>query len=129
VEALAGMPGVLSARYATLFGRAKSDDENNRVLLEKMNGISDRCARFVSVLVAVRGADDPEPLVAMGRWHGELLHAPRGEGGFGYDPLLFIPALGRSVAELDAPTKNTHSHRALASTQLIALMREVWHLG
>lgn len=129
VEALAGMPGVLSARYATLFGRAKSDDENNRVLLEKMNAVIDRRARFVSVLVAVRGADDPEPLVAMGRWHGELLHAPRGEGGFGYDPVLFIPALDRSVAELDAPTKNAHSHRALASTQLIALMREVWHLG
>lgn len=129
VEALAGMPGVLSARYATLFGRAKSDDENNRVLLEKMNAVIDRRARFVSVLVAVRGADDPEPLVAMGRWHGELLHAPRGEGGFGYDPVLFIPALDRSVAELDVPTKNAHSHRALASTQLIALMREVWHLG
>ncbi len=129
VEALDGMPGVLSARYATLFGRPKSDDENNRVLLEKMRGAVDRRARFVSVLVAVRSAADPEPLVAMGRWHGELLREPRGEGGFGYDPLLFIPSLGRSVAELDAATKNTHSHRALAAAQLLALMREAWHLG
>ena len=129
VEALGGMPGVLSARYATLFDRPKSDEENNRVLIEKMSSVSDRRARFVSVLVAVRSAGDPEPLVAMGRWHGELLRSPRGDGGFGYDPLLFIPALGKSVAELDAKTKNTHSHRALASAQLIALMREVWHLG
>ena len=129
VEALDGMPGVLSARYATLFGRPKSDDENNRVLLEKMSGAVDRRARFVSVLVAVRSAADPEPLVAMGRWHGELLREPRGEGGFGYDPLLFIPSLGKSVAELHAATKNTHSHRALAAAQLLSLMREVWHLG
>jgi XTP/dITP diphosphohydrolase len=129
VDALGGSPGVLSARYATLFGRPKSDDDNNRVLLEKMATHNDRRARFVSALVAVRSADDPEPLIAFGRWDGEVLHEPRGASGFGYDPLLFIPSLGKSVAELDAATKNAHSHRAIASRQMLALMREVWHLG
>jgi XTP/dITP diphosphohydrolase len=129
VEALGGAPGVLSARYATLFGRPKDDAENNRVLLEKMSGITDRRSRFVSALVAVRSAEDPEPLIAFGRWEGEVLTASRGDGGFGYDPLMFIPLLGRSVAELDAATKNTHSHRAIAARQMLALMRDVWHLG
>lgn len=129
VEALDGAPGVLSARYATLFGRAKSDAENNAVLLEKMAGIEQRGARFVSALVAVRSAADPEPLIAMGRWQGEILRAPQGEGGFGYDPLMFIPALGASVAQLSAAQKNALSHRALASVDLVRQMREVWHLG
>ena len=129
VDALAGAPGVLSARYATLFGQARSDEANNRVLLEQMQGVADRRARFVSALVALRSADDPEPLVALGRWHGEILHAPRGDGGFGYDPLMFIPALGRTVAELSAEVKNAHSHRAIASRQMLVLMREVWHGG
>lgn len=126
VDALGGAPGVLSARYATLFGGARDDGENNRVLLTNMAGHTDRRARFVGVLVAVRSADDPEPLVAVGRWPGELLEAPRGEGGFGYDPLLYIPALGRSVAELDAATKNRLSHRALAAAAMLAAMREHW---
>lgn len=129
VDALGGLPGVLSARYATLFGREKSDAENNRVLLEKLEGIEDRRARFVCALVAVRSADDPEPLIAMGRWHGEILHALEGEGGFGYDPLLFIPELGKSVAALGAEAKNRLSHRALASQDLLRQMRESWHLG
>jgi XTP/dITP diphosphohydrolase len=129
VDALGGSPGVLSARYATLFGRPKDDDENNRVLLEQMDDKDDRRARFVSALVAVRSADDPEPLIAFGRWDGVVLWEPRGESGFGYDPLLFIPALGKSVAELDAATKNVNSHRAIASRQMLVLMREVWHLG
>ncbi len=129
VEALGGMPGVLSARYATLFGREKSDAENNRVLLEKLDGIEDRRARFVCALVAVRSADDPEPLIALGRWQGEILRQAQGEGGFGYDPLLFIPELGRSVAALGAETKNRLSHRALASQDLLRQMRESWHLG
>ena len=129
VEALGGMPGVLSARYATLFGREKSDAENNRVLLEKLDGIEDRRARFVCALVAVRSADDPEPLIALGRWQGEILRAEQGEGGFGYDPLLFIPELGQSVAALGAELKNRLSHRALASQDLLRQMRESWHLG
>ena len=129
VEALGGAPGVLSARYATLFGREKSDAENNRVLLEQLAGQGDRRARFVCALVAVRSAQDPEPLIAMGRWQGEILSTLQGEGGFGYDPLMFIPALGRSVAELSAELKNQLSHRALASAELARQMREVWHLG
>ena len=129
VEALGGMPGVLSARYATLFGREKSDAENNRVLLEKLDGIEDRRARFVCALVAVRSADDPEPLIALGRWQGEILQAEEGEGGFGYDPLLLIPELGKSVATLGADVKNRLSHRALASQELLRQMRESWHLG
>jgi len=129
VDALGGAPGVLSARYATLFGRPKSDDENNRVLLENLAPHDDRRARFVSALVAVRSADDPEPLIAFGRWEGEVLQELRGDGGFGYDPLLFIPSLGQTVAELGAEKKNIHSHRAIASRRMLALMREVWRLG
>ncbi len=132
VEALGGAPGVLSARYATLFGRLNSDAENNAVLLEQLAGVTeprDRAARFVCALVAVRSAADPEPLIAMGRWQGQVLPKLSGEGGFGYDPLLFIPALGRSVAQLSAVEKNSLSHRALAAADLVRQMREVWHLG
>lgn len=129
VDALQGAPGVLSARYATLFGQPKSDADNNRVLLEQMAALADRSARFVCALVAVKSATDPEPLIAMGRWQGEILRAQTGEGGFGYDPLLFIPSLGRSVGQLSAAEKNRVSHRALASADLALQMREVWHLG
>lgn len=128
-DALNGAPGVLSARYAMLYGQPKTDADNNRVLLEKMQTATDRSARFVSALVAVRSADDPEPLVAMGRWHGRLLNAPQGAQGFGYDPLLLIPAFHCSVAELSADLKNQHSHRAIAAVNMLAQMREVWRLG
>ncbi|HXD04616.1 MAG TPA: RdgB/HAM1 family non-canonical purine NTP pyrophosphatase [Burkholderiaceae bacterium] len=129
VDALDGAPGVLSARYATLFGGAKGDAQNNAALLERMASLRrshDRRASFVCVLVALRSADDPEPLVAQGRWVGELLTAQRGEGGFGYDPLLFIPSEGKTVAELPAERKNLISHRAQASREMLALMRERW---
>ncbi len=129
VEALAGAPGVLSARYATLFGQPKSDADNNRVLLEQMSGLNERGARFVCALVAVRSATDPEPLIAIGRWQGQILPALAGEAGFGYDPLMWIPSLGRSVAQLTAAEKNAQSHRALAAADLVRQMREVWHLG
>ncbi|MFN3295111.1 RdgB/HAM1 family non-canonical purine NTP pyrophosphatase [Caldimonas sp.] len=137
VDALGGEPGVHSAVFApapALEGdremrRAAQDAANNERLLDRLQGVSQRRARFVSVLVALRHAFDPEPLVAMGRWEGEILEAPRGQGGFGYDPLVYIPALGRSVAELDAATKNAHSHRALAAQRLRELMREVWGRG
>jgi XTP/dITP diphosphohydrolase len=132
VEALAGAPGVLSARYATLFGQAKSDADNNRVLLEQMAAFANpaqRGARFVCALVAVRSAADPEPLIAMGRWQGQILPAMAGEAGFGYDPLMWIPGLGRSVAQLTATEKNEQSHRALAAADLALQMREAWHLG
>ena len=132
VEGLNGAPGVLSARYATLFGEPKTDADNNRVLLAQMQSLTapkDRAARFVCALVAVRSDADPEPLIAMGRWQGQVLPAAQGGGGFGYDPLLFIPSLGRSVAELTAVEKNSLSHRALAAVDLVKQMREVWHLG
>lgn len=136
VDALGGAPGVISAHYAgpvlahpdreTL--RGLQDAANNRLLLERLNCVDDRRARFVSTLIAVRSAQDPEPLIAIGRWEGEILRAPVGQGGFGYDPLMFIPALGQAVAELGPDVKNAHSHRALAARQMLALMREVWRL-
>lgn len=126
VPALGGAPGVLSARYAALAGGAKSDDANNSLLLERLQGVADRRARFVAVLVALRAADDPEPLVATGRWPGEILQAPRGSGGFGYDPLMWIASLGRSVAELTPDEKNALSHRAIAAARMRDAMREAW---
>ncbi len=137
VDALGGQPGVASAHFASVAlpdadreaQRRAQDAANNALLLQRLEGRADRLAKFVSTLVAIRSADDPEPLVAVGRWQGEILAAPRGAGGFGYDPLMFIPALRTSVAELDAATKNAHSHRARAAAQMLALMREAWHLG
>lgn len=138
VEALGGAPGVHSAHYGGSVPlaadapreerRGLQDAANNALLLQRLQGAATRRAYFASTLVAVRHAQDPEPLVAVGRWHGEILQAPQGSQGFGYDPLMFIPALGRSVAELDAETKNLHSHRARAMAQMLVLLREVWHL-
>ena len=137
VAALGGAPGVVSAHYAEVdvdladreARRRVQDEANNRLLLERMAGLEDRRARFVSTLVAVRSAVDPEPLVCVGRWDGTLLASPQGSGGFGYDPLLWIPALGRTVAALDAVEKNAHSHRAIAARLMLASMREAWGLG
>lgn len=139
VNALAGAPGVVSAHFAPaavagLSGldreaqRALQDAANNSLLLQQLQGVADRNARFVSTLVAVRHAADPEPLVAVGRWPGLILDAPRGVGGFGYDPLMFIPELGCTVAEMDATLKNTHSHRARAFAQMRTLLRGAWGL-
>lgn len=136
VDALGGAPGVVSAHYAGVAlpaggreaQRAVQDAANNARLLQQLQGVSTRRASFVCTLVALRGADDPQPLVATGRWWGEILDAPRGSGGFGYDPLMFIAALGASVAELPREVKNLHSHRALAGRQMLALMREAWRL-
>ncbi len=137
VGALGGAPGVVSAHYAGIVvpqgdreqTRRRQDEANNRQLLQALQGVADRRARFVSTLVALRGADDPEPLVAVGRWEGEILAAPRGAAGFGYDPLMFIPALGRSVAELSAAEKNAVSHRARSAQLMRELMRDAWHLA
>ena len=137
VDALGGAPGVISAHFAAVelpvadreTQRRFQDAANNRVLIERLKSETNRRARFVSTLVAVRSADDPEPLVAVGRWHGEILHETVGTGGFGYDPLMFIPALGCTVAELGPELKNAHSHRALAAHQMLISMRDVWHLG
>ena len=136
VDALGGAPGVISAHYAGPVDdeadrearRARQDAANNALLLQRLSGVVDRRARFVSTLVALRSADDPEPLVAVGRWEGEILTAPRGQGGFGYDPLMFIPELGAAAAELAPDVKNAHSHRARAAAQMRALMRAAWRL-
>jgi XTP/dITP diphosphohydrolase len=137
VAALGGAPGVQSAHFAAAVApeadreaqRRAQDAANNALLLERMHGVADRRARFVSTLVALRHADDPEPLIALGRWEATLLAAPRGEGGFGYDPLVWIDALGASVAELGIAQKNAFSHRALAAVQMRSLMRQAWTLG
>jgi XTP/dITP diphosphohydrolase len=137
VDALGGSPGVISAHYAGLVEplsdreatRRRQDAANNTRLLAALLGHGDRRAAFVSTLVALRSADDPEPLVAVGRWAGEILESPRGEGGFGYDPLMWIPAEGATVAELAPERKNAISHRGRAAARLRELMREAWHLG
>ena len=137
VDALGGAPGVISAHYAAVdlpagereAQRAVQDAANNALLLQRLQGAQERRASFVCTLVALRAADDPQPLVATGRWWGEILTAPRGTGGFGYDPLLFIPALDATVAELPRDLKNVHSHRALACRQMLELMREAWALA
>jgi XTP/dITP diphosphohydrolase len=136
VDALGGAPGVVSAHYAPPVPhdgerealRRRQDAANNALLLQRLHGQADRRASFVCTLVALRSADDPQPLVATGRWQGEILAEARGGGGFGYDPLMFIPALGATVAELPRELKNAHSHRALACQQMLRLMREAWHL-
>ncbi len=117
VAALGGAPGVYSARYA---GEPKSDARNNEKLLAELGENCNRAAHFVSVIVLVRHADDPQPLIAEGEWHGEILPAQRGEGGFGYDPMFYLPAFDKTAAELDADTKNGISHRGQAMQQLIA---------
>jgi XTP/dITP diphosphohydrolase len=132
VDALGGAPGVRSARYAEDHGQAKGDAANNRVLLAKLSAFPEatqRSARFVCALVAVRSADDPQPLVAMGRWAGVIWPEPRGDSGFGYDPVLYIPELEKTVAELSPADKNERSHRGLASREILRQMREVWGLG
>jgi XTP/dITP diphosphohydrolase len=136
VDALGGAPGVASAVYApgpVVDGdreaqRRSQDAANNALLLERMTSHTNRRCRFISTLVALRHADDPEPLIAFGRWEATLLDAVRGAGGFGYDPLVWIDALSASVAELDAATKNRLSHRARAAAEMRALMHEAWKL-
>jgi XTP/dITP diphosphohydrolase len=120
VEALAGAPGVLSARYG---GEPKSDERNNARLLADLAAHSDRRAHYFCVLVLLHHAQDPQPLIAEGEWHGEILRAARGSGGFGYDPLFLVPELGLSSAELSAEQKNGLSHRGQAMAQLLARLR------
>ena len=120
VSALGGAPGVWSARYG---GEPKSDAKNNAKLLADLAGISDRRAHYVAVLVLMRSADDPQPIVAEGEWHGEIIDVPRGAGGFGYDPYFLVPGTGLTVAELPHEEKNRLSHRGKALAQLLARLR------
>ncbi|ABM59861.1 RdgB/HAM1 family non-canonical purine NTP pyrophosphatase [Verminephrobacter eiseniae] len=126
VDAFGGLPGVDTADYATRFGHARGEANNVRALLEQMQGIDERRAALVSTLVAVRSPDDPEPLIAVGRVVGQITRAPRGSNGFGFDPVLLLPGLGKTFAELPAEVKNAHSHRGRAAQQMLALLRERW---
>jgi XTP/dITP diphosphohydrolase len=111
VPALGGAPGVHSARYA---GEPKSDARNNEKLVAALDGIADRRAHYYCVIVVVRSADDPQPLIGEGVWAGEVARAPAGEGGFGYDPWFLIPSAGLTAAQMPAEQKNRISHRAMA---------------
>ena len=125
VDALGGEPGVHSAHYAATQGsREERDALNNAKLLASLAGRDDRSAHYTCVLVLVRRAHDPEPLVAEGRWYGRIVLAPRGLGGFGYDPLFLVPGLGLTAAELDAEEKNRASHRGQAFARLLERLRE-----
>ncbi len=121
VAALDGSPGLRSARFA---GDGASDIENLNLLLERLADVPEaaRTAWFVCVIVALRSASDPDPIIATGHWHGRIAAAPRGAQGFGYDPVFEIPALNATAAELDPDTKAAHSHRGRATAQLL----EIW---
>jgi XTP/dITP diphosphohydrolase len=123
VAALDDAPGVRSARYA---GEGASDAQNNQALLRALKGVPEarRGARYVCVLVYLRAADDPLPVIAHGAWRGTIAANPRGAHGFGYDPLFYVPELKRTAAELDPATKNHYSHRAKAAKHLISLLHE-----
>lgn len=120
VNALGGAPGVLSARYA---GEPKSDQRNNEKLIADLAAHADKSAYYYCVLVYVRHADDPQPIIADARWHGVMLDRPRGEGGFGYDPYFLLPELGLTAAELAAADKNRLSHRGQALRLLVEKLR------
>jgi XTP/dITP diphosphohydrolase len=123
VTALGGAPGVRSARFAAdLDGGPRSDAANNARLVRELAGRADRSASYYCVLVLVRSADDPCPVIADGQWFGEIVDAPRGEGGFGYDPHFLLPDLGCTAAQLDAQTKNRVSHRGQAMRALRAAL-------
>ncbi len=134
VNALDGLPGVDSAHVApcalAVGGREQQrkaqDNANNAWLLAQMQGHANRTCHYLCLLVAVRNAHDPEPLIATGRWQGEVLTACEGEGGFGYDPLIRMHGMAHSVASMDADTKNRHSHRALAAAAMVQLMQDTW---
>ena len=126
VDAFGGRPGVHTAHYATQFGYLKGDDNNVKALLEQMRGISQRRAALVSTLVAVRTPDDPEPQIAVGRVVGEIARNPRGDNGFGFDPVMYIARFDKTFAELPADVKNAHSHRGQAARQMVELIRERW---
>ncbi len=128
VHALGGEPGVHSARYAAAAGvvdRETQDRLNNEKLLQALAGAENRSAHYCCVIVLLRHADDPQPLIAEAEWHGEILEVPRGDGGFGYDPLFLIPELGRSGAELSPAEKNALSHRGRALAVLAQRLREL----
>lgn len=126
IEAWGGLPGVDTAYFCTTLGYEKSDDNNRRAVLERMKGESNRRANMISVQVAVLSATDPQPLISVGRVHGEIALSEIGDGGFGFDPVMFIPSLGLTMAQLDPAHKNSISHRGISARQMVALIRENW---
>jgi XTP/dITP diphosphohydrolase len=120
VDALNGAPGVYSARYA---GEPKSDARNNEKLIAALANESNRKAHYYCVIVLVRHPDDPQPLIAEGSWHGEIIDTPRGENGFGYDPYFYLPEFGKTGAELEPDHKNAISHRGQALDILVSKLR------
>ena len=126
VQAFGGLPGVDTAYYATQFGYEKGDANNVRALLEQLASKTDRRAALVSTLVALRNADDPEPLIAVGRVAGLIASEPVGDNGFGFDPVMFLPQFGKTFAQLSPEVKNANSHRGQAARAMLALMRERW---
>jgi XTP/dITP diphosphohydrolase len=123
--ALSGAPGVRSARFAGVDGAA-ADAANNRLLVQRLGEAGDWRAHYACVLVALRAADDPEPLIAEARWHGQIVAQPRGTHGFGYDPHFFLPAQGCTAAELEPTEKNRISHRGQAMQRLLTRLHEAW---
>ena len=125
VDALLGRPGVYSARYA---GEDASDQDNLEKLLEEMNGVPPvlRTARYWCVLVYMRHADDPTPIICQASWEGHIVTEPKGDNGFGYDPVFFVPETACTAAELPSEQKNELSHRAKALQQLIARLQEIF---
>jgi XTP/dITP diphosphohydrolase len=121
VEALGGAPGVQSARYAG--DNPKSDRRNNDKLLQDMQSVTDRRAHYYCVLVLVRHADDPQPIIAEGEWHGEIAHEERGDGGFGYDPMFWLPELSKMSSELTHDEKHAISHRGKAMKVLLEKLK------
>ena len=126
VDTFGGLPGVDTAFYATQFGYEKGDANNVRALLEQMASVDDRRAALVSTLVALRSADDPEPLIATGRAAGLITREPIGDNGFGFDPIMWLPAFQKTFAQLPTDVKNANSHRGKAAAQMLALMGERW---
>jgi XTP/dITP diphosphohydrolase len=126
VEALGGAPGVFSARYA---GEPKSDARNNDKLIAELANADNRRAHYTCVMVYVRHPDDPEPVIAEGRWYGEIIDTPRGENGFGYDPYFLVPEFKKTGAELDEDTKNAVSHRGQALRELVEKLKQLKRIG
>lgn len=120
VDALNGAPGVYSARFA---GEPKSDQRNNEKLIGLLQPHDNRKAHYYCVIVLVRHPEDPQPLIAEGSWHGEIIDIPRGDGGFGYDPYFLIPSLGQTGAEIPMEHKNKISHRGKALAQLVERLK------
>lgn len=126
IDHFGGLPGVDTAYYCTQFGYEKSDDNNVRALLEQMHGVANRRAAMVSTLVGVRNPKDPEPLIAVGRVQGLVTTERQGTNGFGFDPVMFIPEVGMTFAQMTLEAKHANSHRGRSSQKMLAMIEECW---